>query len=116
MRPGRTGARFAARVWHAHNLRPMIARHGQAMTKDDGMTTPAPTREVVSFGPFNLVVSERLLSRDGAPIELGARSLDILIALVSRPNAVVSKKDLLAQVWPDVIVEEGSLRFHTASL
>ena len=49
-------------------------------------------------------------------MELGARSLDILIALVSRPNEVVSKRDLLAQVWPDVTVEEGSLRFHMASL
>src|SRR5215510_14798310 len=70
----------------------------------------------VSFGPFNLVASQRLLTREGAPVELGARSLDILIALVSRPNDVVSKRDLLAQVWPDVTVEEGSLRFHMASL
>ena len=49
-------------------------------------------------------------------MELGARALDILIALVSRPNEAVSKKDLLARVWPDVTVEEGSLRFHIASL
>jgi predicted ATPase/DNA-binding winged helix-turn-helix (wHTH) protein len=49
-------------------------------------------------------------------VELGARSLDILIALVSSPNEVVSKRDLLARVWPDVTVEEGSLRFHMASL
>ena len=49
-------------------------------------------------------------------MELGARALDILIALVSRPNEAISKKDLLARVWPDVTVEEGSLRFHIASL
>jgi predicted ATPase/DNA-binding winged helix-turn-helix (wHTH) protein len=47
---------------------------------------------------------------------LSARALDILIALSSRPNEVVGKDDLLAQVWPDVIVEEGNLRFHIASL
>src|ERR1700722_18507935 len=76
----------------------------------------APPREVISFGPFSLVTSERLLTREGAPVELGARALDILIALVSCPNEVVSKKDLLAQVWPDVTVEESSLRFHIASL
>lgn len=76
----------------------------------------APTREVISFGPFQLVRSERLLTRDGEPVELGARALDTLIALVSRPNEVVSKGDLIAQVWPDVIVEEGTLRFHIASL
>jgi DNA-binding winged helix-turn-helix (wHTH) protein len=47
---------------------------------------------------------------------LSARALDILIALLSRPNEVVSKNELLAQVWPDVTVEEGSLRFHIAGL
>jgi predicted ATPase/DNA-binding winged helix-turn-helix (wHTH) protein len=76
----------------------------------------APTREVISFGTFSLVASERLLTKDGAPVELAARAFDILIALVSRPNEVISKRDLLAQAWPDVTVEESSLRFHVASL
>src|SRR5580704_18342000 len=80
------------------------------------MTPTAPAREVISFGPFSLVTSERLLTREGTPVELSARALDILVALLSRPNEVISKKDLLAQVWPDVIVEEGSLRFHMTYL
>ena len=70
----------------------------------------------LSFGPFNLVASERLLTKDGVPVDLGARALDMLIALISTPNEVVSKKDLMSRVWPDVTVEEGSLRFHMASL
>ena len=57
------------------------------------MTPTAQTKDVMSFGPFSLVASERLLTKDGAPVELGARALDILIALMSRPNEVVSKKD-----------------------
>jgi predicted ATPase/DNA-binding winged helix-turn-helix (wHTH) protein len=71
---------------------------------------------VISFGPFSLVAGERLLARDGVPVELGARALDVLIALVSRPNEVVGKKDLLERVWPDVTVEESSLRFALAGL
>jgi predicted ATPase/DNA-binding winged helix-turn-helix (wHTH) protein len=72
--------------------------------------------ETLSFGPFSLIASQRLLMRGGAPVELGARALDILIALASRPNEVIGKKELIAQVWPDVIVEEGNLRFHVAAL
>jgi DNA-binding winged helix-turn-helix (wHTH) protein len=49
-------------------------------------------------------------------VELSGRALDILIALLSNPNEVVSKNDVLSQVWPDVTVEEGSLRFHMANL
>jgi TolB-like protein len=89
----------------------------QAVTKEDAsMTAAAPSRPVISFGPFRLAVGARLLTKDGVPVDLGARALDILIALVSRPNEVVSKEDLLARVWPGVTVEESSLRFHMAGL
>jgi predicted ATPase/DNA-binding winged helix-turn-helix (wHTH) protein len=72
--------------------------------------------DVFSFGPFRLVAGERLLTRDGVPVDLGARALDILVALVSRPNEPVGKRELMAEVWPDVTVEEGSLRFHIVAL
>ena len=77
---------------------------------------PAQAKDTISFGPFNLLASERLLTKDGSLVELGARALDILIYLVSHPNEVVSKNDLLSRVWPDVTVEEVTLRFHMANL
>ncbi len=81
------------------------------------MTTAAgQTKDGLSFGPFHLVANERLLTKEGAPVELGSRALDILTVLISTPNEIVSKKDLMSRVWPDVIVEDGSLRFHMASL
>lgn len=76
----------------------------------------AGTRDAVRFGPFSLSIDERQLTRDGTPVELGARALDILIALVSRPHAVLEKRELMAAAWPDVTVEEGSLRFHVVAL
>ncbi len=68
------------------------------------------------FGPFRLSITERLLTRNGAPQPLSGRALDLLVALVSRPNQTIDKRDLMAQVWPDVTVGEGSLRFHMAHL
>ncbi|MCS4095947.1 helix-turn-helix transcriptional regulator [Rhizobium sp. BK176] len=70
----------------------------------------------VRFGPFKLAVNERMLTREGIPVELGGRALEILIALATSPNEVLSKKELMDRVWPDAIVEEGSLRFHMAGL
>jgi predicted ATPase/DNA-binding winged helix-turn-helix (wHTH) protein len=72
--------------------------------------------EVVAFGPFRLYAARRLLEKSGSPLHLGARALDILIVLVERAGEVVSKKTLLARVWPDVTVDVGSLRFHMATL
>ncbi len=72
--------------------------------------------EKIAFGSFVLHTEGRLLLRQGKPVDLGTRAFDILVALATRPNEVVSKADLLARVWPDVNVEEGSLRFHIANL
>jgi predicted ATPase/DNA-binding winged helix-turn-helix (wHTH) protein len=72
--------------------------------------------EVVSFGPFRLKVAERLLLKGGEPISLGGRALDILIALAERAGDVVSRRELMDRVWPDVVVEEANLRVHLAGL
>lgn len=70
----------------------------------------------VAFGPFCLNPRERSLTRAGERIEIGGRSLDLLTALVEQPGKVLSKRELLQRVWPDVIVEDGSLRFHMVGL
>jgi predicted ATPase/DNA-binding winged helix-turn-helix (wHTH) protein len=70
----------------------------------------------VSFGPFRLFVEQRLLERSGVPLHLGARALEILIVLVERANKIVSKEELLERVWPDVVVDEGSVRVSIAAL
>lgn len=75
-----------------------------------------PKQDELSFGLHRLIVGQRLLTRDGVPVELGARAFDILTVLTSTPNKVVSKKELLSQVWPNMVVEDGSLRFHIAGL
>jgi DNA-binding winged helix-turn-helix (wHTH) protein len=45
--------------------------------------------------------ARRRLTKDDQPANLGGRALDILIALLSGPNEVISKADLLSQVWRD---------------
>jgi predicted ATPase/DNA-binding winged helix-turn-helix (wHTH) protein len=70
----------------------------------------------LGFGPFELSIGERALRRDGVALPLGDRALDILIYLAERPGEVIAKKALIDHVWPDVTVEEGSLRVHVAAI
>jgi predicted ATPase/DNA-binding winged helix-turn-helix (wHTH) protein len=70
----------------------------------------------LKFGPFELSVSERVLRRHGEVLPLGDRALDILICLAECPGEVIAKKELIDHVWPDVTVEEGSLRVHVAAI
>jgi predicted ATPase/DNA-binding winged helix-turn-helix (wHTH) protein len=68
------------------------------------------------FGPFELNVAERSLKKANQVIPLGGRAYDILMALLERAGEVVPKADLIAKAWPDVNVEEGSLRVHLSAL
>jgi predicted ATPase/DNA-binding winged helix-turn-helix (wHTH) protein len=77
---------------------------------------PPLAADIISFGPFRLCPAHRNLEKAGSPIHLSARALDILIVLVERAGEVVSKKKLMARVWPDVTVDESNLRFHVAAL
>jgi len=42
---------------------------------------------------------KRLVSMDGRPIDLSRKEFDLLLALAQRPGEVVSKRELLADVW-----------------
>jgi len=81
-----------------------------------GPTVSHPVATRFSFGPFFLFPDKRLLVCHGKQVKLGGRALDILIALVRQAGSVLSTRDLLAEVWRDTVVEEGSLRFHLVTL
>jgi predicted ATPase/DNA-binding winged helix-turn-helix (wHTH) protein len=75
-----------------------------------------PVDYEISFGPFRLLPARRLLLEGDAPVSLGTRALDLLIALAERPGEVVSKSELIAKVWPHAFVVEGNLKLHIAAL
>src|SRR6201990_3136664 len=76
----------------------------------------AIVRKKLRFGPFELSIGERVLRRDGQVLPLGDRALDILIYLADRSGEIVAKQELIDHVWPEVTVEEGSLRVHVAAI
>src|SRR5262245_13106694 len=61
------------------------------------------------FGPFRLEVSARSLFRDGELIALTPKAFDTLQVLVEEAGRLVTKDELMARVWPDAYVEEGSI-------
>jgi len=69
-----------------------------------------------AFGPFLLVPERQLLMRDGAPVRIGGRALDLLTALVERAGELVSKVELTARAWPTTFVEEANLKVNMGLL
>ena len=75
-----------------------------------------PAEHEISFGPFRLLPTRRLLLEGNEPVHLGSRALDLLIALIERPGEVAGKSELIARVWPHAFVVEGNLKLHIAAL
>src|SRR5258707_14757079 len=69
---------------------------------------------VMSFGPFELSIGNRLLTNGAKVVPLGARAMDLLIVLVEQAN-VVGRRTLIERVWPKG-VEQVSLRVHISAL
>jgi DNA-binding winged helix-turn-helix (wHTH) protein/Tfp pilus assembly protein PilF len=73
-------------------------------------------REIYEFGQFALEVAERRLLQAGQAVPLTPKAYDLLVVLVRNAGRLVTKRDLLEQVWPESFVEEGILAVHVSSL
>ncbi|MCV2367069.1 response regulator [Roseateles oligotrophus] len=68
------------------------------------------------FGHIELRLDERRLLVDGQTVGLGSRGFDLLKALVNKRERVVSKDELLDEVWPGLVVEENNLQVQISGL
>jgi TolB-like protein/DNA-binding winged helix-turn-helix (wHTH) protein/Tfp pilus assembly protein PilF len=74
------------------------------------------TNHLYEFGAFRLDPDERLLLRDGEPVELTPKTFDTLVALVENSGHLLRKEDLIRRVWPDATVEDSNLTLAVHTL
>jgi predicted ATPase len=96
----------------------MRCKLSQAIVEDSyAAAIPAQPKHLeFSFGPFRLIPERQLLLEDEKPVNLGARGLELLHALVEHSGEVVSKDELIARIWPDTCVSESNLKVQIAVL
>lgn len=68
------------------------------------------------FGPFELRVAQRTLTRDGEPVVLGSRAIDILLFLVTNAGRLLTNSEIVKHAWPDTYVDDTNLRVHISAL
>lgn len=71
---------------------------------------------IYRFGPFRLLVGRRELLLQDMPVALGQRAIEVLLTLVRNAGQLVTKDEIMAAVWPNVIVEENNLQVHISAL
>jgi pimeloyl-ACP methyl ester carboxylesterase/DNA-binding winged helix-turn-helix (wHTH) protein len=78
--------------------------------------TDTGVRRAYRFGPFQLDVRERRLSRGSELIPLRLKVFETLCTLVENAGRLVTKQELLDTVWPDTAVEENNLNHNVSVL
>ncbi|MEO8074195.1 MAG: winged helix-turn-helix domain-containing protein [Acidobacteriota bacterium] len=68
------------------------------------------------FGQFRLDVSERVLFKDGEPLNLPPKVFDTLLALVAKSGHIVERDALMNEVWQETFVEEANLSVNISAL
>jgi TolB-like protein/DNA-binding winged helix-turn-helix (wHTH) protein/Tfp pilus assembly protein PilF len=72
--------------------------------------------DIIEFGAFRLDLQHRQLSRSGEPLTVSSRAFDILALLATHRDRVVSKDEIMSQVWRGTIVEENNLAVQISAL
>ena len=80
-----------------------IVADSRAATVDGGLSV------TYRFGPYTLDPAAYRLLRDAEVIQLSPKIIDLLLYLVARQPALVSKEDLFKALWPDVAVTDNAL-------
>src|SRR6201995_5307231 len=73
-------------------------------------------RPVYASDGWQIDLARRELRSAGVPVPLGGRAFEIVSVLVQADGELVSKDDLMDQVWPGAIVEENALQVHIAAI
>jgi len=66
--------------------------------------------------PIEVLKDQRNVRIDGKVVDLGARAFDVLACLHTNADRVVTKQELLDEVWAGLMVEESNLTVQIAGL
>ena len=71
---------------------------------------------IYEFGPFGLDAGEFRLLREGKVVQLKPKVFHLLLVLVRNSGHILTKGELMEEIWPDSFVEEHNLAVSIFSL
>src|SRR5271170_4652673 len=64
---------------------------------------------IFQFGEFQIDVRARSLRRKETMVALNSRAFDVLLYFVQNPGKILTREELLKNVWAETFVDESSL-------
>jgi DNA-binding winged helix-turn-helix (wHTH) protein len=71
---------------------------------------------IYRFGQFAVDTREQRLTRQGATVPITPRVFDTLVTLLRHPGRLLTKEEMLQQIWPDTAVEGANLTVNISTL
>lgn len=69
-------------------------------------------RDMLSFGPYTVDVVHRIVTKDGAPVRMTLKCIELLIAFVRNPGKTLTKEQLIEAAWHDPEASDATLAQH----
>src|SRR5690348_16372676 len=69
----------------------------------------SPARSIYEFGRFRVDAHEKILYDGGETVPLTPKAFDTLLLLIKNCGHVLSKDEIMREVWADSFVEENNL-------
>jgi DNA-binding winged helix-turn-helix (wHTH) protein len=66
----------------------------------------------LTFGPFTVDAAHRTVSKNGEPLRLTLKCVELLIALLTHPGRTLTKEELLQAAWHDPSASDATLAQH----
>lgn len=97
-------------------VKPFTLDHVSARIRALVRRTRHVAKEPIHVGDLVIDEPSRTATLAGEPLSLARREFDLLFALAQRPGIVVSKRDLLADVWEQPEASERTIDVHLSWL
>ena len=68
------------------------------------------------LGPWEMDLTRRDLRAHGIPVPLGSRAFDIVEVLARSAGELVTKDEIMREVWSGAIVEESAVQVHISAI
>ncbi|GAA4227643.1 response regulator transcription factor [Actinomadura meridiana] len=94
-----------------YGFRELVARIDAVMRR----AKPRPVSGDLANGRLRIDSAARQVTVDGATVELTRKEFDLLYLLASRPGTVITRKQIIAQVWGDSC-SRRTIDTHVSSL
>jgi DNA-binding winged helix-turn-helix (wHTH) protein len=73
-------------------------------------------KPVYAFGDCEIDLARRELRILGSPAPIGGRAFDMIEVLAQSVGQLVTKDELMNQIWPGAVVMENTLQVHAAAV